>query len=395
MSQENSFPIVNETLLTSLKSSNDEGNQILSSIVLNKLKNHDDDDDDDDDDDWKSVDSDHDININEKQENLTITNNCGWANFDAFQTNVNPNSENALTTTTSNVIEDDWGRFESNQIHSNQYAGESSTEKQSLKINHYGDIVGDYGQLQVGSQSLISTCFPLESMKLSEVVDNCIPLELPSFIAWKNEKQSLACFKHSLSLWTMLSNIANDPLGIQYQWHKSNIERLFHRALGVHKRFHTKAVPLTSSLSTLVVPRTTLNNNSEKKLSQEAAMSLAGHWQQRSPENLLTDNDSSSLSIKSIHSEDKVIDVNKSLDLDYTIGPMQTSTLNQEEQTHSPAIVHRNTSTIDQQNSTPIKTIDLFPGSSRLSNEDTKPVGDQLPNFSFMNPKALMLRTKN
>ncbi|CAF4753124.1 unnamed protein product, partial [Rotaria socialis] len=87
MSQENSFPIVNETLLTSLKSSNDEGNQILSSIVLNKLKNHDDDDD------WKSVDSDHDININEKQENLTITNNSGWANFDAFQTNVNPNSE--------------------------------------------------------------------------------------------------------------------------------------------------------------------------------------------------------------------------------------------------------------------------------------------------------------
>ncbi|CAM4768132.1 unnamed protein product [Rotaria magnacalcarata] len=399
MSQENSLPIVNETSLTSLKSNNDEDNQILSSNLLDNLNN----DDNDDNDDWKSVDSNHAININEKQENLTITNNCGWANFDAFQNNVNPNSEsnkynsthNALTTTASNVIEDDWGRFESNRIHSNQYASESSIEKQSLKINHYDDIFDDYGQLQVGSQSLISTCFPLESIKLSEDVDNCIPLELPSFIAWKIEKQSLACFKHSLSLWTMLSNIANDPLGIQYQWRKSNIERLFHRALGVHKRLHTKAVPLTSSLSTLVVPRTTLNNNKEKKLSQEAGMSLAGHWQQRSPENLLTDNDSSSRSIKSIHSEDKVIDVNKYLDLDYSIPPMQTSTLNQEKQTHSPAIVHRNTSAIDQQNSTPIKTIDLFPGSSRLSNEDTKPVGDSLPNFSFMNPKALMLRTKN
>ncbi|CAF4200892.1 unnamed protein product, partial [Rotaria magnacalcarata] len=87
MSQENSFPIVNETSLTSLKSNNDEDNQILSSNLLDNL-NNDDNDDNDNNDDWKSVDSNHAININEKQENLTITNNCGWANFDAFQNNV-------------------------------------------------------------------------------------------------------------------------------------------------------------------------------------------------------------------------------------------------------------------------------------------------------------------
>jgi hypothetical protein len=38
------------------------------------------------------------------------------------------------------------------------------------------------------------------------------------------------------SLWTVLSNISNDPLGIQYQWRKSNTERLFHRALGARGR---------------------------------------------------------------------------------------------------------------------------------------------------------------
>ena len=39
------------------------------------------------------------------------------------------------------------------------------------------------------------------------------------------------------SLWSVLVNVSNDPLGIQYQWRKSNIERSFHQALGVQERF--------------------------------------------------------------------------------------------------------------------------------------------------------------
>ena len=35
----------------------------------------------------------------------------------------------------------------------------------------------------------------------------------------------------------MLSNLSNDPIGITFQWRKSNTERLFHQALGVNERF--------------------------------------------------------------------------------------------------------------------------------------------------------------
>ena len=42
------------------------------------------------------------------------------------------------------------------------------------------------------------------------------------------------------SLWTILSNISNDPMGIQFQWRKSNTERLFHQALGVSERFRVR-----------------------------------------------------------------------------------------------------------------------------------------------------------
>jgi hypothetical protein len=42
---------------------------------------------------------------------------------------------------------------------------------------------------------------------------------------------------YMLSLWNVLSNVSNDPIGIKYQWRKSNSERLFHQALGVQERF--------------------------------------------------------------------------------------------------------------------------------------------------------------
>jgi hypothetical protein len=38
----------------------------------------------------------------------------------------------------------------------------------------------------------------------------------------------------------------------------------------------------------------------------------------------------------------------------------------------------------------PIKTVNLFPGSTTVLNEDPKPVVNTIPNFSSMSPKALM-----
>lgn len=58
-------------------------------------------------------------------------------------------------------------------------------------------------------------------------------------------------------------------------------------------------------------------------------------------------------------------------------------------------MVHRNNSPIMQLNSKPIKTIDLFPGSSRIASEEAKPRNDSVPNFSSMNPKELFSETKN
>ena len=39
------------------------------------------------------------------------------------------------------------------------------------------------------------------------------------------------------SLWNALSHIPNDPIGVQYQWRKSNAERFFHRAVASHEKF--------------------------------------------------------------------------------------------------------------------------------------------------------------
>jgi hypothetical protein len=82
------------------------------------------------------------------------------------------------------------------------------------------------------------------------------------------------------------------------------------------------------------------------------------------------------------------------LDLDYYVPPIQTSTINKEESMNTSTTIHRSNSPILQPHSKAIKTIDLFPGSTTVLNEDVKPVVESVPNFSFMNPKALMISTQ-
>ncbi|CAF0921378.1 unnamed protein product [Rotaria sordida] len=406
MSQNNNFLSVNENSTSSSSFNNDidEKNQILLSNLPDELNN--------DNDDWKSADDNHDIDINEIQDDLITVNNeqnnnDGWANFDTFENNTDPKSQ-IVPVTVSNLAEDDWANFKSNPIQFTQHDLQLSSDKQSTKINHDDDVFGDYGEVQICQQfqgsslpinslntesikSLISTCFPLESSILSKDIDNYIPFELPSFTTYKDQSKQLPCFEHCLSLWKLLSNISNDPIGIQYQWRKSNIEHLFHQALGVHERFRTKPISLTSQSEFQMI---TSNVNNENKVLPQT-MSPHFDWKQSGLENPLTNNDSSSLSINSNQIEENLFDVNKTLDLDYYISPIRTSTSNKREHITSSTIIHRNNSPILQQNATPIKTIDLFPGSTRVLNDDTKPDVDSVSNFSFMNPKALMLRTKN
>ncbi|CAF4110478.1 unnamed protein product, partial [Rotaria sp. Silwood1] len=61
------------------------------------------------------------------------------------------------------------------------------------------------------------------------------------------------------------SNISNDPIGIKFQWRKSNTERIFHQALGVNERFRTKSVPLTPEVlqPEKLKQNTSTNNESE------------------------------------------------------------------------------------------------------------------------------------
>ncbi|CAF3541632.1 unnamed protein product [Rotaria sp. Silwood1] len=393
MSQNNNILSTNEKSSLSFNNDIDENNQILSSNLPNELSNNNNNDDE-----WKSANDNDDIDINEIQDDLTTinneqNNNDGWANFDTFENNTNSNSE-IVPVTTSNIDEDDWANFESHPIQSTRHDIELSSNKQSTKINHDDDVFGDYGEVQISQQfqgsaipinslniesieSLISTCFPLESSTLSTNIDKYISFELPSFTTCKDQIKQLPCFKHSLSLWKLLSNISNDPIGIQYQWRKSNIEHTFHQALGVHERFRTKTIPVTSETSQSESQIITSNVNNENRL---LSQTINPHfdWKQSGLENPLT-----------------VFDVNKTLDLDYYIPPIQTLTLNKDEHITSSTIVHRNNSPVIQQHTTPIKTIDLFPGSTRVLNDDTKPIVDSVPNFSFMNPKALMLQTKN
>ena len=70
----------------------------------------------------------------------------------------------------------------------------------------------------------------------------------------------------------------------------------------------------------------------------------------------------------------------KTLDLDYYVPPP----IREERATPSPSPAN------PQQRTVTIKTMDLFPGSTTFLTDEPKPPVDPVPNFSFMNAKALM-----
>ena len=76
MSQNNHFPSIDET--SSFDDDGVENNVILSPDALSYSN-----------DDWKSVDDNNDIDINQIQDDLTVINNNGWANFDTLENNAN------------------------------------------------------------------------------------------------------------------------------------------------------------------------------------------------------------------------------------------------------------------------------------------------------------------
>ncbi|CAF1368171.1 unnamed protein product [Adineta steineri] len=294
-----------------------------------------------------------------------ITEDHGWANFGTFENNVNTESN------------DEWADFKTSAMPS----PDQSIDISSNRINtDDDDVFADYGEVkespkyQTSSfslnflnmeeiESLISTCFPLESSILCTDNTNFIPFELPNFRTCNDQIKQTSCFQPSLNLWNVLSNVSNDPLGIKYQWRKSNTEQFFHQGLDVRERFPTKTNLSTPEISSSNAQTTSSN---ESKLSSQS-ITPQFDWKKSGLENPLT-----------------VYDINKTLDLDYYIPPIQTSP------SSSSTVVYRNDSPILHRQSTSIKTVDLFPGSTTVLNDDTKPVMDTLPNFSFMNPKALM-----
>ncbi|UJR13875.1 hypothetical protein I4U23_000883 [Adineta vaga] len=333
--------------------------------------------------------------INNSNDNSTINqsaNEHGWANFNALE---KQNSENNNETTSNN----DWADF--------QTTTNSSTGISNDQINHEDDAFGDYGEVQDSFeshiptvsmnllsneqiQSVIATCFPLEYSTSCTENDNLISTPLPTFTTCKKQiHQTAPSFHHSLSLWNVLVNVSNDPLGIQHQWRKSNVERLFHQALGVQERFRTKINPVNSVSD---IEKTISNDNNENQLSSQT-INPSFDWKSSGLENPLTDNHNSFLPTDLNKSENHVIDVNKTLDLDYSIPPLSIS-INREQQSNLSTIVHRNSNPNLSQQSITIKTLDLFPGSTTMSTDDTKSVPETVPNFTFMSPKALLFSTQ-
>ena len=85
-----------------------------------------------------------------------------------------------------------------------------------------------------------------------------------------------------------------------------------------------------------------------------------------------------------------VFDANKTLDLDFYVPTVKSS--HEEESIVAVPASHANESPVvpTQRPSIPIKTVDLFPGSTTKLNDDAKRIIESLPNFSFMSAKALM-----
>ncbi|CAF4634718.1 unnamed protein product, partial [Rotaria magnacalcarata] len=119
------------------------------------------------------------------------------------------------------------------------------------------------------------------------------------------------------------------------------------------------------------------------------------------PENIDNENKLSSESVRprfdwkrsGLQNPLAVFDANKTLDLDFYVPTTKAS--NEDEHITTLSSLPRNDtptiqSTQQQSHSIPIKTIDLFPGSTTTLNDDAKRIIDNLPNLSFMSAKALM-----
>lgn len=293
-----------------------------------------------DDDDWKSVDEnqenpiaplsiDEQIPVEEPQafEQNQENEFSGWANFASFE----PKPEESIESETPAIEqtnEDDdnnWAFFESKTEPEPIVSSPSPSQE---KVDEEDDDFGEFTEVQVSSEppppppqiqtpttlpienlssekieSLISACFPIDSSVSSSMSDHPSHFpELPSFTTLKTEEKSIDYLEPSLSLWKVLSNLSSDPVGITFQWRKSNTERLFHQALGVSERFRTKTVPLTPEVLQPEKVKTgaSTTNDSETNASDAKISSptVRPHfdWKQSGLENPLADNDSSSLS---------------------------------------------------------------------------------------------------
>ncbi|UJR33324.1 hypothetical protein I4U23_020774 [Adineta vaga] len=397
---------------------------------------------------WKSVDDNNDTDIAQLQDDLTSIDNeknaididpthekpieeennneDDWANFATFETKTEDDDDDdeALSVTTTSVVinennENDWAAFASTPAPSlEQPIQQSFNDELTTKtVEDEDDDFGEFSEVQVASkpqvsspptntlsseqiESLISICFPLESDSSSTEQNTVISTELPSFTSFRNKTKELTYLESSLSLWNVLSNLSNDPVGIQFQWRKSNTERLFHQSLGVNERFRAKNVPLTPEILQPEKIKPTIQGNNEfenieneNKLPNE---SIRPHfdWKQSGLQNPLTDNDSSSLSSNVSKNEENVFDANKTLDLDFYVPNKKLST-EEEQNTTLPSSIRTMESPIipqqlTQKHSVPIKTVDLFPGATTIISDDAKRIIDTLPNLSFMSAKALM-----
>jgi hypothetical protein len=278
---------------------NDELSPTNSPDVLNNSNN---------DDDWKSVDDNNDTDIVQIQNDTAIVNdeniltdvnstNDDWANFATFEDTTDEVLETAPATT-ADVIEEntenDWADFESNTVPSSELPIPSSNEEQTDEINKEeedDDDFGEFTEVQVASppptsslpaetlsteqiESLFSTCFPMESLTSSTDDEYFIATELPSFTSYKNPTKQISCLESSLSLWNVLSNLSNDPIGIKFQWRKSNTERLFHQALGVNERLRTKNVLTPEILQPEKVKSTNSMNSESENMDNENKVEL-------------------------------------------------------------------------------------------------------------------------
>ncbi|CAF4309789.1 unnamed protein product, partial [Adineta steineri] len=146
-------------------------------------------------------------------------NHDDWANFASFENTTDVVSE-SLPTPTSAVVEasteNDWANFESSPVSPSEEVLQSPINEQFATTTENVDEDDDFGEftevqaapipsLQTNTsspeqiESLISTCFPMESATSSTDEDSFIPVELPSFTTYKHPSKQLSHLESSLS----------------------------------------------------------------------------------------------------------------------------------------------------------------------------------------------------